>query len=235
MKKESKIILLIILLLIGYGVYRLFYGPSVNLIKKIEIKGYVERYLSKKYGDHKFRVTGIDYTFDMTKIFDYSNPTGYMVYFNSDIVPDSFVTIDGLKSKDYKVRTDFFIEDYYFPSQESYEIQDTMNSIEPKEEIESIILNELQNEFEPDAYEVNYTNAYLDIPEDYGKIPSLEEIKTNTNLYKLRSFSYKVSNTIEDTDKYGERLKKYIINKYNSNSNIYISPDNTIVSVVLED
>lgn len=233
--KKKLIIILIIILLIGYGVYRLLYGPSVNIIKKIEIKGYVERYLSNKYGDHKFRVTGIEYTYNMSKIFDYSNPTGYMVDFKSDIVPDSFVTIDGLRLKDYRVRSDFFIENYYFPNQVGYEIYETMESIEPKKEIESILLSELQKEFEPDAYELECSTVFLDIPEDYGRIPSLEEIKTNTNLYKVRNFDYMVSNAIKDTNKYNERLKEYITNKYNSNSNIYFNLENTHVSVYIED
>ena len=75
----------------------------------------------------------------------------------------------------------------------------------------------------------------MDIPEDYGRIPSLEEIKTNTNLYKVRNFDYMVSNAIKDTNKYNERLKEYITNKYNSNSNIYFNLENTHVSVYIED
>lgn len=237
MKKVLKIIIiiLIILSLVCYGGYRIFSGPSVNIKEKIEIKKYVENYLTKKYGEHKYKVTGIRYEYNRTSLFDYSNPTGYWVDFKSDIVPDSWITINGLNPDDYKVDNDYFIESYYFPEQDGYNTYKTMDNMKPKKELETILLNELRDEFEPDAYEVECETISLNIPEDYGKIPTLEELKTNTSLYKVTHFEYKVSNTIEDTNKYNERLKAYITNKYNSNSNIYFHLENTIVSVFLGD
>lgn len=236
MKKILKIIIIIIILsLVGYGGYRILSGPSVNIKEKIEIKKYVESYLTKKYGKHKYKVTGIRYKYDMTTLFDYSNPTGYLVDFKSDIVRDSWITINGLNPNDYKVDNDYFIESYYFPDQDGYNIYKTMDSMKPKKELEAIILNELRDKFEPDAYEVECNTILLNIPEDYGKIPTLEELKTNTNLYKVTQFDYKVSNAIEDANEYNERLKTYITNKYNSNSNIYFHLENTHVSVFLGD
>ncbi len=240
MKKNKKIMIIILLIIIilvvvGYVVYRILRGPSVNIKEKIEIKNYVESYLTKKYGEHKYKVTGIRYEYDMDTLFDYSNPTGYWVYFKSDIAPDSWITINGLNPNDYKVDSDHFIESYYFPDQDGYNTYKTMDSIEPKEELEAILLDELKTEFEPHVYEVKCDTILLNIPEDYGRIPTLEELKTNTNLYKVTEFDYKVSNTIEDTNEYNERLKTYIINKYNSNSNIHFNLENTLVSVFLKD
>lgn len=237
MKKVLKIIIIILIIssLVGYGGYRILCGPSVNIKEKIEIKKYVENYLTKKYGEHKYKVTGIRYEYDMTTLFDYSNPTGYWVYFKSDIVPDSWITINGLNPDDYEVDSDYFIQSYYFPEQDGYNTYKTMDNMKPKKELEKILLNELRDKFEPDAYEVECETILLNIPEDYGKIPTLEELKTNTNLYIVTQFDYKVSNTIEDTNEYSERLKTYIANKYNSDSNIYFHLDNTIVSVFLED
>lgn len=240
MKKVLKIIIIIILILIilsliGYGGYRILNGPSVNIKEKIEIKKYVESYLTKKYGEHKYKVTGIRYEYDMTTLFDYSNPTGYCVDFKSDIVPDFWITINGLNPNDYKVDNDYFIQSYYFPGQDGYNVYKTMNSMRPKKELETILLNELRDEFEPDAYGVECSTILLNIPEDYGKIPTLEELKTNTNLYKVTQFDYKVSNTIENPNEYKERLKAYITNKYNSNSKIYFHLENTKVSVSLGD
>lgn len=232
----KKIVLLIIILsLLLYGGNRILNGPSVSIKEKIEIKKYVENYLTKKYGEHKYKVTSIKYEYDMAGLFDYSNPTGYWVDFKSDIVPDSWVTINGLNPFDYKLYNDYFIEDYYFPGQDGYNTHKIMDSIKPKKELEAILLTELRDEFEPNAYELECKNISLNIPEDYGKIPTLEELKTNTNLYEVTSFGYKVSNTIENTNEYSERLKAYIINKYNSNSNIYFYLENTGVSVSLVD
>ena len=233
LKKIIKIIIIIIIILalVGYVGYRILRGPSVNIKEKIEIKKYAESYLTNKYGEHKFKVTGIEYQYHMAELFDHSNPTGYWVHFKSDNVAYSSLFINGLNPNDYKVNFDCFLLDYYFPNQ--YDDYKKMESMEPKKELEAMLLNELQNEFEPDAYEVECDSIYLSIPEDYGKIPTLVELKTNTNLYKVGGFSYKVSNTILDTNEYEERLKSYIINKYNSNSNIhiYFSQRNTGVSV----
>lgn len=148
--------------------------------------------------------------------------------------PDSWVTIEGLNSNDYKVDSNHFIESYYFPNQDGYNTYETMENMEPKKELEAILLNELQDEFEPNAYEMDCDAILLEIPENYGKIPTLEELKTNTNLYKVKSFDYKVSNTIKYTTQYSERLKTYIKNKYNSNPKIYYDLENTLVTVRLE-
>ena len=236
MKKVLKIIIIILIILsiVGYVGYRIFNGPIVNRKEKIEIKKYVENYLTKKYGEHKYKVTEIRYEYDMTTLFDYSNPTGYWIIFKSDIVPKSWITINGLDPDEYKVDSDHFIESYYFPGLDGYNTYKTMDNMKPKKELETILLNELRGEFEPNVYEVECENILLDIPEDYGKIPTLEELKTNTNLYKVTQFDYKVLNTIEDTNEYEERLNTYILNKYNSNSSIYFSLENTIISVFLE-
>lgn len=236
MKKGLKIIIiiLIIVLLISYVGYRILNGPSVRIKDKIEIKKYAENYLTKKYGEHKFKVTSIEYEYDMTSLFDYSNPTGYFVEFKSDVVSDSWIIINGLNSNDYIIDSDYFIQDYYFPEQDSYNIYETMDKMKPKKALETSLLNELRNEFEQDVYEVECNTILLNIPNDYGKIPTLEELKTNTNLYKVTHFTYKASKTIEDTNQYEERLKSYITNKYNSNSSIYFFLEDTLVSVFLE-
>ncbi len=237
MKKVLKIviILLIILSLIGYGGYKILSGPSVSIKEKTEIEKYVENYLTKKYGKHKYKVTGIRYEYNMAYVFDYSNPTGYWIDFKSDIVPSSWVTIKGLSSDNYKVDSDYFIQNYYFLGQDGYDVSKIMESMEPKEELEKSLLNELRDEFDTNIYEVKDSTIILSIPENYGKIPTLEELKTDINLYKVISFDYKVSNTIKDTNEYNERLKAYITNKYDSDSNIYFYLENTHVSVFLRD
>ena len=117
---------------------------------------------------------------------------------------------------------------------QAYDTYETMENMKPKKELETRLLKELRDEFEPDVYEVECETILLNIPNDYGKIPTLEELKTNTNLYKVTQFDYKVSNKIEDINEYNERLKSYITNKYNINSSIYFSLEDTVVSIFLE-
>ena len=236
MKKslKTKLKILIILILLGCCGYRLFYGPIVSIKDKIDIKNYAENYLTKKYGEHKFKVTGIKYEYDSTSLFDFSNPTGYWVDFKSDIVPHSWITINGLSPDVYKVDGDYFIESYYFPEKDGYDIYETMESMKPKKELERLLLDKLKKELDSNIYEVDCDAAILEIPEDYGKIPTLEEIKTNTSLYKILGFDYRVSNAIVDTKNYENRLKIYIKIMYNCDSNIYFGINNTLVSVSLD-
>ena len=229
------LVVIVVLIIGGLVICKLFLPPRVKSSERKNVTFFVENYLTEKYGEHNYKVTGISYEYNMTTLFDYSNPTGYWVDFTSDIVPDSWITINGLNPDGYKVDNDYFIEDYYFHEQDGYNTYKTMDNIKPKKELETILLKELRDEFEPDAYEVECENISLNIPEDYGKIPTLEELKNNTNLYEVTSFDYKVLNTIKDTNEYRERLKSYIANKYNSNSNIYFHLENTSVSVFLGD
>lgn len=235
MKRLIRIIIIIfsMLLLMGCVGYKIICGPSVSIKEKREITEYVENYLTIKYGEHDFKVTSIKYEYDMETLFDYSNPIGYWVYFKSKPVDNSWIKINGINSNDYEVDNDYFIEDYYFPDMDGYDVMNKMNDIEPKEELETIILNEIKNEFEPNAYEVKCDTINLEISEDYGRIPTLEELKTDSSLYKTSTFEYKLSSPIEDTDKYKEKLKLYIKDKYNCDSIICFYKENTIVSVFI--
>lgn len=237
MKKKVKKILIVIgliLLVVGFLGYRIFYGPSVSIKERRDVKEYVINYLTKTYGDHKYRVSGISYEYDMTTLFDYSNPTGYWVYFKSDVVSHSWVTITGLNPDDYKIDSDYFIESYYFPDHDGYDVYNKMSDMIPREQIETILLNELKDEFEPNAVEVECDYILLSVPENYGKIPTLEELKTNVDLYEILGFDYSVLYPIKDTVEYEERLKEYILNKYKTDSNIYFYKDNTHISIHLD-
>lgn len=210
-------ILLIFISIKGYTILNGLKGPSVKKEYKIIIEKYAEEYLTKKYGKHNFKVTRIDYDFHMDYVFDYSNPIGYWVDFKSDIVPKCWLVIKGLKQEDFIVDKDYYIEEYYFSDRDGYDIYEIMNNMKPKEELEKILLNELQQEFSKDIYEVNCNTILLEIPEDFGRIPTLDELKTNTNLYKVTSFDYKESNALTDTEEYKRKLKSSFMEKYNYN------------------
>lgn len=230
---KKSLIIIIILSLLGYAGYRIIFGPIVSIKEKIEIKKFAENYLTKKYGEHNFKTTNIRYEYNMTKIFDYSDPKGYWVYFKSDKVPKSWITINGLTPDTYEVNTDHYIQSYYFSEKDGYDIHKTLYSMAPKKELERLFIDQLRDEFEPNVSDIK-CRIVLDIPENYGKTPTIEELKTDINLYHVSQFDYKVSYTIEDTDEYKERLKSYITNKYNCNSSIYFNMNNTIVSVFFE-
>lgn len=239
--KKSKIlgsillVVIVVLIIGGLILCKLFLPPRVKSSERKNVTFFVENYLTEKYGEHNYKVTDIRYEYNMTTLFDYSSPTGYWVDFKSDVVPDSWITINGLSPDDYKVESEYFIESYYYPEQDGYNTYKILDNMKPKKELETNLLNELRNEIDSDVYEVKCESISLNIPEDYGKIPTLEELKTNTNLYEVTYFTYKVSNTIEDTNEHLEKLKAYITNKYNSNSSIYFHQENTLVSVFLED
>ena len=224
-----------ILLLACLGLYRFFSGPSVSFKDKAAVKEYSKNYLISKYGDHNYKITGVRYEYDMETIFDYSHPVGYWVDFKSDIVSDSWLTINGLIPDEYEVNSDYLIQDYYFPDMDGYDVGNILDNMEPMKEIESIFMGELKNNFEPDIYEIECDYIHLDIPDDFGKIPTLDELKTNIDFYKISGFDYKVSESIEDVGKYEERLKTYIKNKYNIGLDVYFHLDNTLVSVFLDE
>lgn len=226
-------IIFITLLLIGLMGYRFLLGPSVSIKERVEVKKYVEDYLTMKYGDHNYKVTKISYEYDMDTFFDYSNPTGYWVYFKSDIISDdSWIIINGLNQSTYKVDNDSLVEDYYFPNMYGSDLIEKMNSIEPEEELEQKILNELQTEFDPDICEFKSFDIHLEIPENYGRIPTFKELETDISLYRISYFKYEVSNSIKNTDKYEEELKLYIKNKYNNDlESVDFYEDNTRISV----
>lgn len=233
MKKKVLIIIVVIgALLIGYGVFRIFYGPFVGFREKREVREFVETYLTNKYGEHDFKATSVKYEYDMRKLFDYSNPIGYWVDFKSDVVPDCWVTINGLKPNDYRVETDLLVEFYHFPNERYFDIHKKLEKIQPLDEIEATYLKMLQEEFDSSIYEVG-CDIIMDVPDDYGKIPTLEELENNTNLYRVQTFRYKVPYPIKDKDEYEERLKEYVINKFNRSAKIYFGLDNTLVDVFL--
>lgn len=192
-------------------------GPSVKEQDKVIIEKYAIKYLTNKYGDNDYKITNIEYEFDMDYVFDYSTPIGYNVEFKSDKVSKCWLLIKGLKQEDFIVDKDYYIEEYYFSDREWFDIYEIMNNMKPKEELEKVLLNELQQEFSKDIYEVNCKTILLEIPEDFGRIPTLDELKTNINLYKVTYFDYKESNALTNTEEYKRKLKSYFMEKYNYN------------------
>ena len=234
MKNGSKIIIIIFILLavLCYYGYRLLNGPSVSLKDKREIKLYVEDYLTKKYGYHDFIVNKIDYLYEGNSLFDYSDPKGYWVYFKSDIVSESWLTIRGLINNNFKVDTDYLIKDYYYPDKDGYEIYNTLDKMKPIDALNKSFTDELKNEFGIDGISVRINSSTLKIPDNYGRVPTLDEIKTDVSLYQILEFECSISDETINRNEFVTKLKTYLTNKYNCECEVSYNQDQSI-SVLL--
>ncbi|MBR4830969.1 MAG: hypothetical protein IKZ96_04365 [Bacilli bacterium] len=219
MKKKALIItisvvasILLTLLLLGLLVYRILNGPFVSYKEKKGVTEYAINYLNKKYGDHNYKVYKIYYDYDMDTLFDYSNPIGYYVDFKFDYSGKkykSFLTTNGLYSDKMKIGSDFLIEDIYFKDELGIADFEKEKNIIPKEEIISLFSKKIKEEIDPNTYNLTMS-MILDLPDNEGKIPTLEELGS-TNKYYLVDDMYFYT-IIEDGKKeeYERKIKNYI-------------------------
>lgn len=225
------IAIFIIITIVGFWFYQSLVGPSVGFRDQSEIRAYVEDYLTNRYGDYQFKATRVEYEFDRSMLFN-NHPIGYQVDYQSSVIPHGFVIIQGLIPDDYWVKTDYFVQDYYSSDQGGLiDYFDTMKDLEPKAAVESNFAAEFKSEFEPNAYDVECGVIILSVPENYGRIPTLDELQSNPNLYRFDFFKYSVSDPIEDTDAYSQKLQTYLENKYHRDSGIGFFSGDTEVGV----
>ena len=239
-KKLIIIIVCIVVLLIGsIFVFKKANGPSVSLNEQESVSKYALSYLTDRYGEHNFKVIGLKYEYNMNYMFDHSNPIGYKVIFKSDDVKNSFLTIYGMDDSNYLVKSDYYIESYYYPDLDGYDSYETMKGIQPKKKLGTMFLNDILNEFDSHALEAECEESVLNIPEGYGKVPTLDDLKEDTNLYIPLSFTYKVTNTISDAEEYKNNLLSYVKNKYSKyidykkseNVDVFVNPGKFLVRV----
>ena len=232
-----KILKILLAILFVLGVITLiilksvFFGPSVKRDVKKKVSSFVEEYLTEKYGDHNYKITKVTYDFHMSTLFDYSNPVGYNVYFSSDVVNSSYVTIKGIEIDELKVENDGFIEDYYYPKLTGYERYDAIKSITPVEKIQNELFSNLKEDFESSCTKVTCNNVSLSIPKNTGKIPTMEELKNNIDYYEILDFNFKLSNYIEDQEEYKNRLNEYLTQTFGGTWNIYFNPNSSITCI----
>ena len=127
------IVLLIVIILLLFKTS--FFGPSVGFSDKKHLTGVVEKYLIKKYGDHKYKITDIRYDYKMNSFFDYSNPVGYFVDCNSDIVNHFYVYVEGVLPDKITVDHDSLIDEYLYPDLDGYDRKQKEKSIAPVDKI----------------------------------------------------------------------------------------------------
>ena len=229
MNNKIKVMLLIILV-IFIIIFKITIPPFVKFSERRNVIDFAEKYLTKKYGEHNFKVTSVKYEFDMDymKFFDYSKPVGYSVKYKNDILNDSYLTISGLNSSEYKVTYDDFLQNYYFPDSYGYERYDMLESIKPYEKINKELLSSIREKFDLSISSIENINILLNISDDFGRIPKLEELKNNSDFYKILSFTIYYFDSELKYESYEEKLKKYLNETYGDNWKIHFNSNGSI-------
>lgn len=225
--KKAGIILLVVVIVFIVGKCKIILlGPSVKMSEKKNVSIYVEDYLTKKYGKHNFKVTKIEYEFKMATIFDYSNRVGYNVQCKSDKVKYFFVYIYGFNPDEYTIRSDSFLENYYFPTLDAYEQFEKRESIIPEKKIESNFISKFKEGFEPNCDELIYSLEKVD--RNLGRIPTIEELKNDINVYEVSDFAYTLTDSIENKEEYKNKLRKYLKQNFGGDWTICFNSDVSI-------
>lgn len=222
------LVVIVILIIGGLTIWKLLSPPSVKRSDRKNVTFFVENYLTEKYGKHNFKVTGVEYDFNMTRLFDYSNRVGYNVRFKCDIVNYSFIYISGIDPKEFTIIGDTLLEDYYFPNLYLYRKYEAMESLIPVEKIQSNFFNRFKQDFEPSCQTLKCYNPKLDIPNNLGRIPTMEEIKSNISYYEVRNFTYTLTDRIENKEEYENKLDKYLKQNFGGDWSIYFNSDISI-------
>ena len=230
MKNKTKIIISVVIFVILVIVMNSKNkGPLYFSSERRNVTRIVEEYLTKKYGDHNFKVTDIDYEYDMRYVFDYSTKDGYLVGYKSDVV-NSAVSVYGIYPNIENI-SDWFLEDYYFGEKGVSQKFVEMRDLAPEEEIRNVILNKLKNEFDANALTVESLNTNFELPDDFGRIPTIDEIKTSVDLYRVSVFSYTTMFKPSEQYEYEIRLKEYLNNSFDGDWFVNTTQKDNLYSV----
>lgn len=210
--------------------------PSVGSIEKMNVSNIVEKYLTEKYGDNHFKVIDVGYDFEMSTLFDYSKKEGYLVTYKCDEL-ESAVSVKGIYPNISDI-SDWFLEEYYYTDKDknnlaTSEIFKEMKSRIPKEKIKLAILNKIKSEFDANIQEVDFSDyeVYLRIPDDFGRIPTIEEIENDINLYRVSSVRYTTILEVDKEEEYETKLKVYLKNNFGGEWNISSYKNDDLYSI----
>ena len=226
---KYSIILMLLIFILLFVVVFMFSPPQVGFQERKEINSYVKKYLTNKYGDHKCRISKISYEFQMDTLFDYSTRKGYEVRVNCDVV-NTYVNISGVYPDEYTVFYDDFITDYYFPDKDGFEIYELKKSMTPTKNIEDYYFVKIYQEFDPSILTLKCGITTLNPPDNFGRIPTLEEIKSDPKVYDVLDFYYTVENRIENKEEYENKLKLFLHQSFGGEWRVYFR-DDTLVSL----
>lgn len=189
-------------------------GPKVNKDEKKEVMAYTEAYLTKKYGNHYFKAFRVEYDYDMERLFDYSNPTGYSVYYKCDGLKDfSSATIKGFDLNNAEI-SEHFLVDYLYSDLDSYEKFKEFYETKPNVDVEKKLLNELEKALDVDIKTLEINRFYIELPDDYGKLPTMEEIKNDLELFKANTIYFTLDQVPSSPDGFQKTLNDYLIKTF---------------------
>lgn len=225
--KKFKILGIILLVVIigGFYIWKLLSVPSVKSSEKKNIAIFVEKYLNEKYGEHNYKVTEVDYQFQMARVFDYSSPDGYIATVRCDIVNYFSVFISGIKQNEYKITSDSLLSEYYFPYLDGYESYEAMQSLTSVEKIQSNFFNKFKQDFEPSCQTLKLYDAKLDINQNFGTIPTMDDLKNDMSYYDVRHFTYTLTDIIENKEEYENKLRNYLKQNFGGEWSIHYNDD----------
>lgn len=223
MKKIIKILSIIIFIIIifFYIIFRILRGPNVGITEKRNVSNIVEKYLTEKYGDHNFKVYGVDYDYHSSYIFDYSNKVGYLVKYKSDVLK-SAVSVQGIYPNISSV-SDWLLEDYYFKDELGLAGFEEMKKLAPKGEIVEVILNKIRNEYDINIQNIKIGYAHFKTPDDFGRIPTIDEIENNIKLYWVSGISYTTTIELDKKEEYEIKLKEYLSKSFGGEWDVYFT------------
>ena len=240
MKKSEKtvieIYLFVILIIVigGFAIWKYVSPPRVKGEEKKNVTAFVENYLTEKYGEHRFKVVQIDYKFPPSTSFfndiNYSNPIGYTIYVKSDVVKYSSVHILGIFPNEYKISSDSFIWDYYLGNIDFYKRYQLEESIKPVDKMQTYLLNKIKQEFESTCQIVTCCNLEENLPNNIGRIPTIEELKNNLSFYEVLSFNYTLTNKIKNEEEYENNLIKYLNRTFGGDWSVHLYSEEGNVS-----
>ena len=109
-------------------------------------------------------------------------------------------------------------------------IYDELDKIMPLEKYSDYLCGKIQNEFDPNCKSVKIYHLQLNIPNDFGRIPTMQELKNDINLYRCSYFTITLNSDIDENDKdnYKNKLKNYLENNTKYKWSIYYNNNGTI-------
>lgn len=223
------VIILLVAIIIG-GVFLYLKGPSVMGKEKKAVKAATVEYLTKKFGDHNFKVTRIEYDYHMETLFDHSNPIGYLVNITWDNGKKSSVAIDGLYPNELKFNSSLFLEDVYYPNDDIVEQSRNYYNTKPNENLDKVLSEKLKKELDPNCTYAKINNYMLEFPDDMGRIPSLEEVKNDLKYFTINNITFSLSKVTMNADIYKEIVNEYLKKTFGGEWNVYISSDGKTIN-----
>lgn len=184
-----------------------------DLINEKKAKEKAISFLKQKYGDGDFKIIKTHKGNICQSCQWLSKIDGYEFTVNTSYMNSTFIISI---TDDFSIKNDPFLNEYYREKNEIYNLTDYINKniIEQYNEIISQNFNAT----------INFETMELDYQNDFGKIPTLEELSNMAVLYNPKFEINEVLANKEDLLNYLIKLTKFFIENFNT-SNIKFDKD----------